>query len=133
MSGYSGDRAMNWAISLSSDCGGFVTATCPSTLLGSRYNTDPIIEVKNQGSGDCLAANSVTSWVVEMKSCGDTDSEFIVSRSCASDNYCYVVSVKYSDTQGAIGWLCGSNTYNANPTVTRNCSPQTLAQWNVHP
>jgi hypothetical protein len=129
MSDYSGDNAMNWVTDIDTKmCGGFVTSDCPSQLLGSRYDGDVIEVIKNEGSGYCLGANASNSFYVMMRTCGDADTVFIASLPPNGCNYCYTVSVDYSDAEGTIGWLCGSDSNDAEPYVG-SCSPADLSEW----
>ena len=134
MSSSNGNASMSWATFLDSACGGIVGGpngsepNCPSEMLVDRYFGDQIVQIWNDGSNYCIGADADTNWVGEMKTCGFLNGEFIMSNSCALNGKCYTVSVDYSDYYGTIGWLCGSNTTDANPYVGA-CSPSDLAQW----
>jgi hypothetical protein len=130
---YSGTNAMKWdPVEVKAECGGFTNLACPTAELAQRYPDDPIYEFKNLGSGDCLGANSSGGWIVEMKTCGDADTLFVYNQkgSCggASSDDCYTVSVKYDQTEGAVGWLCGASQVNG-PMYISNICPSGREQW----
>jgi hypothetical protein len=130
---YSGTNAMKWKpVLVTAECGGFVTAACPTVQLGTRYRNDPIYEFKNLGSGDCLGANVSGNFIVMMKTCGDADTLFVYNQlgECdgASSDKCFTVSVKYSQTEGGIGWLCAASQVNGPLLIDPICPPG-REQW----
>lgn len=132
-SDYTGTKAETWTEVLSSECNGYVyynsttNTSCPSLGLAKKYAGQPIYNIRN-ANGLCLGANSGTTWYVEMKSCGDTETDFIEGQ--CSSGYCYIASVKWNLTYGgtSYGWLCGSNAYNNPVYVSYSCN-QGLEQW----
>jgi hypothetical protein len=130
---YSGTNAMKWKPVLDrAECGGFVTAACPTVQLGNRYLNDPIYYFQNLGSGNCLGSNVSGNWIVQMKTCGDADTLFVFNQlgECdgASSDDCFTVSVKYSQTEAGIGWLCAASQVNGPMLISGSCPPG-REQW----